>query len=99
MAETGRLRLACVPDVYPGAAFLTEPERAGLRHRVGCYSIVLLPLVSVEVDGVDMTTSFAGEVLAPARLDPVRLAAAAYLARFKGQTRVHTESDLRAYLI
>jgi len=33
------------------------------------------------------------------RLDPVRLAAAAHLARFKGQTRVHTESDLRAYLI
>ena len=46
-----------------------------------------------------MTTSFAGDVLSPARLDPVRLAAAAYLARFKGQSRVHTESDLRAYLI
>ncbi|MDF2146862.1 hypothetical protein [Knoellia sp. p5-6-4] len=27
-----------------------------------------------------------------------RLAAAAYLARFKGQSRLHTESDLRSYL-
>lgn len=30
--------------------------------------------------------------------DPLRLAVAAYLARFKGQSRVHTESDLRAFL-
>ncbi len=29
----------------------------------------------------------------------LRLAIAAYLARFKGQSRVHTESDLRGYLI
>jgi integrase/recombinase XerD len=28
----------------------------------------------------------------------VRLAVAAYLARFKGQSRIHTESDLRGYL-
>jgi hypothetical protein len=27
------------------------------------------------------------------------MAAAAHLARFKGQSRVHTESDLRAFLI
>ena len=26
------------------------------------------------------------------------LAGAAYLARFKGQSRIHTESDLRGYL-
>jgi site-specific recombinase XerD len=45
-----------------------------------------------------MSTFIAHEVLPPVRLDPVRLAAAAYLARFKGQTRVHSESDLRAYL-
>ena len=33
------------------------------------------------------------------RMRPVlRLAVAAYLARFKGQSRVHTESDLRCYL-
>jgi site-specific recombinase XerD len=32
-------------------------------------------------------------------LDPnVRVASAAYLARFKGQTRVHAESDLRQFL-
>ena len=30
--------------------------------------------------------------------DPLRLAVAAYLARFKSQTRSHTESDLRCYL-
>jgi integrase/recombinase XerD len=29
----------------------------------------------------------------------LRLAVAAYLARFKGQSRVHTESDLRGYLV
>ncbi len=31
-------------------------------------------------------------------LDPLRLAAAAYLARFTGPSRTHTESDLRIYL-
>jgi integrase/recombinase XerD len=30
--------------------------------------------------------------------DVLRLAVAAYLARFKGQSRVHSESDLRSYL-
>jgi hypothetical protein len=30
--------------------------------------------------------------------DPVRLAASAYLARFTGSSREHTESDLRCYL-
>src|SRR5829696_2061520 len=37
-------------------------------------------------------------ILLPPETDPLRLAAAAYLARFKGQSRVHTDSDLRAYL-
>jgi len=32
------------------------------------------------------------------RTDPLRLAVAAYLARYRGQTRRHAESDLRAYL-
>jgi hypothetical protein len=32
------------------------------------------------------------------RTDPLRLAVAAYLARFKGASRDHTESDLRCYL-
>jgi integrase/recombinase XerD len=31
-------------------------------------------------------------------VDPLRLAVAAYLARYKDASRVHTESDLRAYL-
>jgi site-specific recombinase XerD len=35
---------------------------------------------------------------APFRDAALRLAVAAYLARFKGQSRVHTESDLRCYL-
>jgi integrase/recombinase XerD len=30
--------------------------------------------------------------------DVLRLAVAAYMSRFKGQTRIHTESDLRGYL-
>ena len=34
----------------------------------------------------------------PPESDSLRRAVAAYLARFKGQSRVHTESDLRAYL-
>ena len=37
-------------------------------------------------------------VLLPRDTYPVRLAVAAYLARYKGQSRVHTESDLRSYL-
>jgi integrase/recombinase XerD len=45
-----------------------------------------------------MSTSTSFEILPPARIDPVRLAAAAYLARFKGRTRVHTDSDLRCFL-
>ena len=45
-------------------------------------------------------TSFFQLLAAPgaARADPLRLAAAAYLARFTGLSRTHTESDLRAYL-
>jgi hypothetical protein len=40
------------------------------------------------VSGVVVTTSHV-----------LRLAVVAYLARFKGQSRIHTESDLRGYLI
>lgn len=32
------------------------------------------------------------------QVDPLRLAVAAYLARYKDASRVHTESDLRVYL-
>jgi len=45
-----------------------------------------------------MTSVSVTQVLPAPRFDPLRLAAAAYLARFTGQSRVHTESDLRAYL-
>src|SRR3954471_955573 len=46
-----------------------------------------IPRAEPAVSGVVVTTS------------PVlRLAVAAYLARFKGQSRVHTESDLRGFL-
>ena len=45
-----------------------------------------------------MTTTVLAQVLMPGPFDPLRLAAAAYLARFKGQSRLHSESDLRAYL-
>ena len=45
-----------------------------------------------------MTTNVISAVLPAPSVDPLRLAAAAYLARFKGQSREHTESDLRAYL-
>ncbi len=38
-------------------------------------------------------------VLLDAATDPLLRAVAAYLARYRGQTRVHTESDLRAYLV
>ena len=38
-------------------------------------------------------------VLLDASTDPLLKAVAAYLARYRGQTRVHTESDLRAYLV
>jgi integrase/recombinase XerD len=37
-----------------------------------------------------------GVVVTTSRI--LRIAVAAYLARFKGQSRIHTESDLRGYL-
>lgn len=38
-------------------------------------------------------------VLIDATTGPVVRAVAAYLARYRGQTRVHTESDLGAFLV
>jgi integrase/recombinase XerD len=46
-------------------------------------------------------TSFDESIPAPSAtfgVDPLRVAIAAYLARYKGATRLHTESDLRIYL-
>ena len=38
-------------------------------------------------------------VLIDGAIDPLLRAVAAYLARYRGQTRMHTESDLRAFLV
>src|SRR5689334_1793803 len=46
-----------------------------------------------------MTVQSEGSVLPPVGFDPLRLAAAAYLARFRGQSRGHAETDLRAFLV
>ncbi|MBV9092465.1 MAG: hypothetical protein JO132_01105, partial [Streptosporangiaceae bacterium] len=48
-------------------------------------------------------TTFTSPAPAPSEFpelftDRLRLAVAAYLARFKGSSRQHTESDLRCYL-
>jgi integrase/recombinase XerD len=45
-----------------------------------------------------MTNSVTSEVLPHTEFDRIRMAAAAYLARYKGQSRKHNESDLRAFL-
>lgn len=37
-------------------------------------------------------------IVLPPTADPLRLAVTAYLARFKGQSSVHADSDLRCYL-
>jgi hypothetical protein len=42
-----------------------------------------------------MTTTAITQILPSLSFDPLRMAAAAYLARFKGQSRKHSESDLR----
>jgi hypothetical protein len=46
-----------------------------------------------------MTVRYQGSVLPPVGFDLLRIAAAAYLARFKGQSRAHAETDLRAFLV
>jgi integrase/recombinase XerD len=43
-------------------------------------------------------TSFTSTPVSAYGCDPLRMAALAYLARFKGLSRAHTESDLRSYL-
>jgi integrase/recombinase XerD len=46
-----------------------------------------------------MTTTVITQVLPSRDFDRLRMVAAAYLARYKGQSRVHADSDLRAYLV
>ncbi len=45
-----------------------------------------------------MASAVSGEIVVSSA-ERLRLADAAYLARFKGQSRAHTESDLRGYLM
>jgi hypothetical protein len=46
----------------------------------------------------DVVPAVFGNVLAAQESDPLRRAVAAYLSRFKGRSRIHSESDLRAFL-
>jgi hypothetical protein len=41
---------------------------------------------------------FLAAVTDSAPVDPLRIATLAYLARYKGDSRMHTESDLRIFL-
>src|SRR5665648_436406 len=53
----------------------------------GCSTMTTIPeFLPVPVDGERW------------RVDPLRLAVAGYLARYRGETRRHAESDLRVYL-
>lgn len=53
----------------------------------GCFVMTTMPeFVPVRVEGESW------------RVDPLRLAVAGYLARYRGETRRHAESDLRVYL-
>lgn len=54
---------------------------------------------SVAVSGMTSLEPVLFPVLIDAATDPLVKAVAAYLARYRGQTLVHTESDLRAFLV
>jgi site-specific recombinase XerD len=58
---------------------------------------VVHPVPTGSMENFEPGPAVAG-VIVPAP-QVLRLAVAAYLARFKGQSRIHTESDLRGYLI
>ena len=48
------------------------------------------------MESIDLERAISGEVLAVRA--GLRLAVAAYLARYQGQSRIHTDSDLRGFL-
>jgi integrase/recombinase XerD len=48
---------------------------------------------------IDVAPARSGIVIPTVVDDPVRRAVAAYLSRFKGRSRVHNESDLRAFVL
>ncbi len=50
------------------------------------------------METIGLASAVSGEIVVSSA-ERLRLAGAAYLARFKGQSRVHTESDLRGYLM
>lgn len=48
---------------------------------------------------IDVGPAVSGNIISTTeQSDPLRRAVAAYLSRFKGRSRVHSESDLRAFL-
>ena len=67
----------------PGASFVPLAR--------GCWSVAASGMTSLE--------PVLFPVLIDAATDPLVKAVAAYLARYRGQTLVHTESDLRAFLV
>src|SRR6266571_64414 len=50
------------------------------------------------METIGLASAVSGEIVVSSA-ERLRLAGAAYLARFKGQSRVHTESDLRGYFV
>ena len=48
------------------------------------------------MDRIELAPAISGQLSPPS--SRLRLAVAAYLARFKGQSRIHTESDLRGFV-
>jgi integrase/recombinase XerD len=50
------------------------------------------------MESIGVVPAVAGEMVGSSA-ERLRYAAAAYLARFKGQSRVHTESDLRGFFV
>jgi hypothetical protein len=48
------------------------------------------------MESIDLEPAISGEI--PAVRAGLRLAVAAYLARYKGQSRMHSDSDLRGFL-
>src|SRR6266545_1793977 len=50
------------------------------------------------METIGLASAVSGEIVVSSA-ERLRYAAGAYLARFKGQSRVHTESDLRGYLM
>jgi integrase/recombinase XerD len=47
---------------------------------------------------IDVVPAVSGSVISTEQSDPLRRAVAAYLARFKGRSRIQAESDLRVFL-